>query len=215
MGGMIEMNANSLYLLKITKLPVVLSALMLVLNVQSAHSQPAPEEPHASRTDVSRRSERRRAPQQTDRMPGLRWLQELEQSDPERFAEAVQLRAEDPEAFTIWARNYIAERRRDALLKRHPSFKAFLATLPEGEREALEKDLFHATRGQRFVRATPVQEERARERQTRRGRIEAESFDARTQYFEKELERAEERIQHLRDLLERRRALREKVIGRE
>lgn len=192
---------------------VLLAAtLPLVLLTNHLYAQPQSRGPHQQRPEEPPRAERRRAQENAARGPGMQWLRDLAQSDPETFKTAQALREQDPEAFAKWAREYMAQHRRQAILERHPALKTFLEELPEDERVALEEDLFHAARGHRARQDRPQEGPDRATRITRREKMDAETFDARTQHFENELERAEERIRLLRELLERRRAMREKVL---
>ncbi|MFU8780506.1 MAG: hypothetical protein ACNA71_05720 [Kiritimatiellia bacterium] len=183
---------------------------MLVLAIASTNTlarQQSNEQP--DRTPRARqRQEIRNNQRENDtrgrRQQGMQWLHQLEKSDPAEFQKVQHMRQEDPQAFAQWMRTRMRERRRQAVLERHPAFAAFLATLPESERQALEADLFPAR--QRSEQTPESAPDIVRQRGTAHGPQQADVND-RTRHFEQEIERAEKRIQHLRELLEKRREL--------
>ncbi len=190
--------------------------IMLLVVSQSVFAQRQGHGPESrpQRTREMQRAERGREHASEERRLGMRWLQELEASDPEEFAALQALREEDPQAFMERIRAYMQQQRRNALLERHPAFKKFLESLPDEERKALESDLFRFPRNERTRRQQNA-EDPAPPRRMRREKIDPAQFDAQTQYFADQLERAEERIEQLRTLLERRRALREQLVDDE
>ena len=159
--------------------------------------------------------ERRRENAGQQNRGGMQWLQSLRTSDPETYQSLQELRKSDPEAFMEQAREHMLQQRRNALLERHPALQKFLDNLPADEREALEADLFPFARRERGRPESAEPPHATPARRMRERKIDPAQFDARTQHFEEELERAEKRIEHLRELLKRRQALREELIGSE
>ena len=192
---------------------LVLATLSLLTSADLLIAQPQARQ-HRQGAGEREGAERRREQQANGmRQRGMQWLRDLEQSDPEQYQAVQELREQDPEAFAAWMREYLLERRRQEVLDRHPALKAFLDSLPEDAREELENDLFLMP----FSPRVRDRREAAHPatRRPRREMADAASFDARTQFFENELARAEERIRNLRALIERRNAMREQIIGTE
>lgn len=138
------------------------------------------------------------------------WLQELQKSDPAQYEQARTMRQQDPHAFSQWMRERMQKRRRETILERHPALHEFLTALPTEEREQIEADLFRLRRPERQQQEN--QQSEAESNHTRSGRqkeIDHSQFDAQTRHFEREIERAEKRLEHLKHLLEQRKKLRD------
>lgn len=145
------------------------------------------------------------------RRPWQQRMKELQDHNPELFEEMKEMRKKDPAAFAGWLQKQIAQRRRDEIIKKHPAFGNFLDTLPTESRDALEKDLFRTPHQRKHHRNHSSVEDRGKQEETLY--IEPEMFDAQTKRFENELERAEKRIQQLRELMKKRQQLRDQVTN--
>jgi hypothetical protein len=145
-----------------------------------------------------------------NRRPWMRRMQELQEQNPELFEEMKEKRKENPAEFARWLREEIAQRRRDAILEKHTAFRDFFQSLDPDSRQALERDLFHAPPKGGHPHQRPPRNDI--EPQIEAGSMDPEVFDAQTKRFEQEIERAEKRVEQLRELLQRRKALRDKVI---
>jgi hypothetical protein len=186
----------------------ILIALVCIATQHIAAQQGPPERDQGRQPTEHTGSRARRVAPNTPRErqgPAQQWLRQLEQSDPEMHAKVQQMRQENPEAFGQWMRQRLMERRRNALLERHPAFAAFLKSLPESERQALEADLFPSHRRDNRQQDTPMN--RTDRAKPDRPPAAEDGGDPRLRHFEQEIERAEQRIEHLRELLEKRRAL--------
>ncbi len=190
-------------------------SMLLLLPIQPVFGQrQAPAQRHQHVQESERMHSRRENAGQQHR-GGMQWLLSLRESDPDTYQSLQELRESDPEAFMERAREHMLQQRRNALLERHPALQDFLENLPTEEREALEADLFPFARRERGRREGIASPHAEPVRRMRGRKIDPAQFDARTQHFEEELERAEKRIEHLRELLKRRRALRAELIGTE
>ena len=185
---------------------------ILLLTASPVFAQRQPPGRHGQRADETNRPERPREHVQAENRQGRQWLQEFAASNPEAFQQAQALRQEDPEAFALWIRTQMAKHRRNTIVERHPAFKSFLETLPDAERDALEHDLFQAPRGQRVRGDRQPGAPQADSQRMPREPINPERFDARTKHLENELAQAEERIQQLRQLLQKRNEMRERIL---
>lgn len=171
-----------------------------------------------------------------------RWLGHMERERPEEFAEMQRLREEDPEEFQRRMRSrrdQLRQRNVQATLADIPRLNEFLAGLPEKERNDIvgrlgrmygpERRGQHPDRGpdrnpkvREFTREIDALAAQYREadkpqrkqlKQEIRQRLEA-SFDLAESDRQEHIQRAEERLETLKDSLRTRSENREEIIAR-